>query len=150
MELEEFLSKEGVWHKFVEKPETIHTADAAAEAKIELGMVTKSLILLDQDKNPILAIIPGDSKLDFSKVKEAASAKKVWLVPFNEAENYSGYLPGATPMVCHKVRMKVVLDKKLTRYESIYGGGGKRTKLLELKTIDVIRLNEAIVSDITE
>ena len=150
MELEEYLKYEHVWHRFVDKPETIHTADAAMKAGIELNRVTKSLILLNEDKNPILAIIPGDCKLSFFKVKEAIGAKKIRLVPFEEAEAYSGYLPGATPMVNHKVKMKVVLDEKMTKYESIYGGGGTRTKLLELKTADVIRLNDAIVSDITE
>jgi Cys-tRNA(Pro) deacylase len=150
MELEEYLKQEGVWYKFVDKPETIHTADAAEKAGIELKRVTKALVLLDQDKNPILGIIPGDCKLSFSKVKEAVEAKKVRLVPFEEAENYSGYLPGATPMVHHKIKMKVVLDKKLIQYESIYGGGGERTKLLELKTKDVVRLNNAIIADITE
>jgi Cys-tRNA(Pro) deacylase len=150
MGLKEYLDKEGVWYKFVEKPETIHTADAAEKAGIELCRVTKSLVLLDQDKNPILAIIPGDCKLSFSKVRQVIDAKKVRIVPFEEAENYSGYLPGATPMVKHKVKMKVILDKKLTQYESIYGGGGERTKLLELKTVDVIRLNDAIVADIIE
>jgi Cys-tRNA(Pro) deacylase len=150
MNLQEYLEKEQIWHKFIEKPETIHTADAAEKAGIELKRVTKSLVLLDEDKNPILAIIPGDSKLSFSKLREAIGVKKVRLVPFEEAENYSGYLPGATPMVCHKIKMKTVLDKKLTQYESIYGGGGERTKLLELKTQDVIKLNNAIVAEITE
>ena len=150
MELRDYLKREGIWYKFVDKPETIHTADAAAKAGIELKRVTKALVLLDHDKNPILGIIPGDCKLSFSKIKDAAGVKKIRLVPFEEAENYSGYLPGATPMVHHKMQMKVVLDKKLTQYESIYGGGGERTKLLELKTDDVIRLNNAIISDITE
>jgi Cys-tRNA(Pro) deacylase len=150
MELEKYLKNGGVWYKFIEKPETIHTVDAASKAGIELNKVTKSLVLLDRDKNPILAIIPGDCKLSFSKVKEVINTKKVRLVPFEESKNYSGYLPGATPMVFHKVKMIVILDKKLTQYESIYGGGGERTKLLELKTNDVIRLNNAIVADITE
>jgi Cys-tRNA(Pro) deacylase len=150
MELEEYLKKTGVWYNFVEKPETIHTADAAESAGIELKRVTKSLVILDQDKNPILAIIPGDARLSFAKVKDAANAKKVRLVPFEEAEKYSGYLPGATPMVHHKIKMKVILDKKLLQYASIYGGGGERTKLLELKTEELIRLNDAIAADITE
>lgn len=150
MELQEYLDKEKVWHRFVDKPETIHTADAAAKAGIDLEKVTKSLVLLDQDRNPILAIIPGDYKLSFQKVRDAAGAKKVRLVPFEEAEQYSGYLPGATPMICHKVRMTVVLDSRLARHESIYGGGGSRTKLLELKTADVIRLNGAVVANVTE
>jgi len=150
MELEDYLKHEAIWHRFIDKPETIHTADAAEMTGIQLRKVTKSLVLLDQDKNPILAIIPGDRKLSFSKVREAIGAKKVRLVPFEEAAKYSGYLPGATPMVFHKVKMKVVLDKELARYESVFGGGGERTKLVELRTIDVIRLNNAVVADITE
>ena len=106
--------------------------------------------LLDKKKNPILAIIPGNCKLSFNKIKEVSGAKKVRLVPFTEAENYSGYLPGATPVVNHKLPMKVILDQNLTKYDSIYGGGGVRTKLLEMKTDDVIRLNNAIIADITE
>ncbi|MBW3015578.1 aminoacyl-tRNA deacylase [Candidatus Woesearchaeota archaeon] len=150
MQLEEYLKEEKVWYRFVEKPETIHTADAAEKAGIELERVTKSLVLLDQDKNAILAIIPGDCKLSFSKVKEALKLKKVRLVPFSEAEQYSGYLPGATPMVHHKVKMKVIIDKKLLEFESIYGGGGSRERLLEMKVEDVIKLNDAVVADISE
>lgn len=58
MELEKYLQEENIRHKFVDKPETIHTADAAKESGIDLNKITKSLVLLDQDKNPILAIIP--------------------------------------------------------------------------------------------
>ena len=150
MQLEQYLKQENIWYKFIDKPETIHTKDAAEKAGIELNRVTKALVLLDENKNPILAIIPGDCKLSFSKVKEATNSKKVRLVPFEEAETYSGYLPGATPMVHHKIKMKVIIDKKLTDYESIYGGGERVTNLLELKTDDVIKLNNAIVKDITE
>jgi Cys-tRNA(Pro) deacylase len=150
MDIQEYLEEKQVWYRFVDKPETIHTADAAASAGIELEKVTKSLVLLDQDKNPILAIIPGDSKVSFSKVKASVGARRVRMVPFDEAETYSGYLPGATPMVCHRVQMKVLLDKKLTHFDTIYGGGGVRTRLLELKVSDVISLNQAEVADVTE
>ncbi|MDD5086255.1 MAG: aminoacyl-tRNA deacylase [Candidatus Nanoarchaeia archaeon] len=150
VKLEDYLKKNNIWYRFIEKPETIHTSDAAEKACVKLEKVTKSLILLDENKNAVLAIIPGDKKLSFSKLKNAVKSKKVRMVAFEDAEKYSGYLPGATPMVFHKLKMKVVVDKKLTQYESIYGGGGTRLKLLELKVEDVIKLNQAIVDDITE
>lgn len=150
MDLENYLKQKGIWYKFIEKPKTIHTADASEKTGIDLKRLTKSLVLLDQDKNPIMIIIPGDCKLSFKKVKNAIRAKKVRLVPFEGAKNYSGYLPGATPMVHHKVNMRVIIDEKLIKYDSIFGGGGERTKLLELKTNDVVRLNNGLVADITE
>ena len=72
------------------------------------------------------------------------------MVPFEEAQDYSGYLPGATPMIHHKLKMRVIIDKGLLKYDTIFGGGGQRTKLLELKTDDVIKLNDAIVGDVIE
>ena len=134
MNIADYLVQENIWHRFLDKPETIHTADAATQAGVDLQRVTKSLVLLDQDKNPLLAIISGNSKLNFPKIKEIVNAKKIHLVPFEEAENYSGYLPGATPMIYHKIKMRVILDEKLKKHETIFGGGGDRTKLLELKT----------------
>ena len=88
--------------------------------------------------------------MSFNKIKNVSNSKKVRLVPFEEAENYSGYLPGATPVIHHKLKMRVFLDEKLIKFESIYGGGGTRTKLLEMKVSDVIQFNEATVADITE
>jgi len=70
MEIEDYLKTNKIWHRFIEKKETIHTADAAKEAGINLRIITKSLLLIDQNKNLILAIIPGNCKLNFSKVKE--------------------------------------------------------------------------------
>lgn len=150
MDLENHLKKLGIWYRFVEKPETIHTKDAAEKAGIELKRVTKSLILLDQDGGLILGIIPGDCKLSFEKIKNILNLKGIRLVPFDEAESYSGYPPGATPMIYHKAKIRVIVDKKLMPYETVFGGGGTRTRLLELKLNDVVKYNNAIVSDITQ
>ena len=150
MDIESYLKENKIWHNFIEKPETVHTADASATSGIDLKRLTKALVLLDQDKHPIMAIIPGDCKLSFSKLKETTKSKSVFLVKFENAEQYSGYPPGATPMIHHKVQMKVALDEKLMKYETICGGGGIRTRILELRTNDAIRLNSAIVADITE
>jgi prolyl-tRNA editing enzyme YbaK/EbsC (Cys-tRNA(Pro) deacylase) len=59
MDLENYLKENNIWHNFIEKPETIHTADASNVSGVDLNRLTKSLILLDQDHNPILVIIPG-------------------------------------------------------------------------------------------
>ncbi|HLD85385.1 MAG TPA: YbaK/EbsC family protein [archaeon] len=150
MDLHAYLKENNIWHRFIEKQETIHTADASSVSGIDIKRLTKALVLLDENKSCILAIIPGDCKLSFSKLKEAVNSKSVFLVKFENAEQYSGYPPGATPMVHHKTPMKTVIDKKLASYETIYGGGGTRTRILELRTEDVIRLNNAGVADIVE
>ncbi len=159
MDIESYLKQSKIWHNFIEKAETVHTADASAASGVDIKRLTKALILLEkrtdaesvnQPQTCMLAIIPGDCKLSFSKLKAATNSKSVFLVKFENAEQYSGYPPGATPMIHHKEPMRTVLDEKLTKYETIYGGGGTRTKILELRTSDVIKLNNATVADITE
>lgn len=70
-------------------------------------------------------------------------------MPFNQAKKISGYPPGGTPSVGHKTKMRVILDRSLLSYETIYCGGESRDRLLELKTKDVLRLNNAITAEVS-
>jgi Cys-tRNA(Pro)/Cys-tRNA(Cys) deacylase len=150
MDLKKYLEENKIWYEFVQREETIHAKDAAKSAGIELRLLSKSLVLLDQDKTPYIAIIPGNMKLSFNKIKSVLSVKKIRLCPFDETINYSGYLPGETPPVYHKANMKSVLDKHFLESEYMYGGGGERVLSVKLKVEDVIRLNSAVVEDIVE
>jgi Cys-tRNA(Pro)/Cys-tRNA(Cys) deacylase len=149
MSLEEFLKEKKIWYRFIEKPETIHTADAAKVAGLELNRLTKNLVSKTDTGEYILLIVPGDKKVNLDRVASLLGLKKVRLVPFDQAEQISGFLPGATPSVGHKIKMKTIIDKSLVNYNNIFCGGGTREKLLELRTEDVIALNEAIISDIS-
>jgi Cys-tRNA(Pro) deacylase len=150
MNLIAYLKSNGVWFKIIEKESTVHTADAAAATGIPLERVTKSLVFLDENNNPVLAIIPGNCMVNKGKLKNILAVKNVELVPFEQAEKYSGYEPGATPPVCHRNIKKVVIDQKVMSHQTVFGGGGSRKKLIELKPEDIQKLNNAIVADITE
>ncbi len=150
MNIETYLQENKAWHRFIDKPETVHTSDASLKTGIDLHKITKSLVVLNENRDPFLAIIPGDCKLSFNKMKNVTESRKIRLATPEEAESFSGYLPGATPMVHHKLEMSVIVDKKIAKYDTVYGGGGIRTKLLEMKVSDVIRLSKAVVADITE
>ena len=149
MDLESYLKQNKIWYRFIEKAETIHTADAAKAAGIELNVVTKNLVSRTDQGEYVLLIVPGDRKVDLDKVARILNVKKVRLVPFEQASEISGYLPGATPSIGHKIKMRTLLDRSLTKHDTIYCGGGSRDKLLELKTSDIINLSGAIIDDIT-
>ena len=148
--LKNYLEEAGIWHRFIEKKETIHTADAAKAAGLELHRVTKNLVSKTDEGEPVLLIIPGDRKVRLKSAARSLGARRVSLVSFEEAEKISGYPPGGTPSIGHKTRMRTVIDKSLLQYETIYCGGGSRKRLLELRTKDVIKLNNAIVAEISK
>ncbi|MEM7821603.1 MAG: YbaK/EbsC family protein [Candidatus Aenigmatarchaeota archaeon] len=149
MNLIAYLKNNKVWFKIIEKRETVHTADAAAATGIPLERVTKSLVFL-ADNSPVLVIIPGNCKVNKTKLKEILNSKNVEIAPFEKVEEYSGYEPGATCPVFHRNIKKVVIDIKVMQHETVFGGGGSRTKLIELKPEDIQKLNNAIVADIAE
>ena len=148
--LKEYLEKNNIWYRIIEKEETVHTADAASKTGIPLNKITKSLVCLTDNNIAIVSIIPGDKKLSLKKVARILGVKKVRLCPFEKAHKYSGYPPGATPPLHYQNIEKVIIDEKLMEYKTIFGGGGSRKKLLEIKPKDVVGLNNAIVADIAQ
>ena len=150
MDLETYLTNSGVWHRFLEKAETVHTADASNATGIELNRITKNLVSKTADGRYALLIIPGDRRVNLQKAAQVLNAKNVQLLGFREAEQVSGYPPGGTPSVYHKTALEVVVDKSVLAHEALYCGGGTRNRLLELRTEDVLKLTKAITADISE
>ena len=149
MELENYLKEKKIWYRFIEKTETIHTADAAKAAGLELNRLTKNLVSKTDSGEYVLLIVSGDKKVNLEQVALILKAKKVRLIPFDQSEQVSGYLPGATPSIGHKMKMRTVMDKSLMKYDTIYCGGGTRERLLELKTNDILSLSDAMIADIS-
>jgi len=149
-DLEAYLKAAGVWYRFLGKPETVHTADASRTTGIDLNRITKNLVCRTSDGRYALIIILGNRRVNLQKAAQALNATNIELLGFTEAEAVSGYPPGGTPSVHHKTPMSVILDRDLLNYETVFCGGGSRDRLLELKTQDVLKLNNAATADISE
>jgi Cys-tRNA(Pro)/Cys-tRNA(Cys) deacylase len=149
MDLDAYLSSVGVWYRFIEKPETVHTADASSVTGIELNRITKNLVCRTSDGQYALLVVPGDRRVDLQKAALALTARNVQLLAFQEAESVSGYPPGGTPSVHHKTPLTVVVDTSLLAYETIFCGGGNRNRLLEMRTKDVLALSNGITASIS-
>ncbi len=149
MDLEAYLKEHDVWYRLIDKPETIHTKDAALHTGIDLERITKTLIFLSDEK-PVAVIVPGNRRVNITKLMETLKTRDVKLVPFESAKEYSGYDPGGTPPVNHKNVTQTIIEKTLIDYKTIYGGGGSRDKLIEMKPEDVVRLTNATIANVVE
>jgi len=150
MDLEAYLRNAGIWHRFIEKPETVHTADASRETGIQLTKITKNLVCKTDDGQYGLLVIPGDRRVNLQDAAKALGTRNIQLVAFSEAESVSGYPPGGTPSIYHKTPLKVVIEENLLLNETIYCGGGARNRLLELKTKDIVKLTNAVAAAISK
>jgi len=146
--LKRFLETEGIWHKFIIKRETIHTKDASEVTGIELHRISKNLACRTSEGEYVLLIIPGDRKANMAAAAEILNTEDLSLLPYKEAEAVTGYSPGGTPSIGHKLKMRVILDRCLLEFETFFCGGGSRDRLLELRTEDVIRQTGAVIGEI--
>jgi Cys-tRNA(Pro) deacylase len=150
IDLETYLNDAGIWYRFLEKPETVHTADASRETGINLARITKNLVCKTDDGQFALLIIPGNRRVNLQDAAQALGVQNIQLLAFTEAESVSGYPPGGAPSVHHKVPLKVVIDDRLLAEETLFCGGGTRNRLLELRAKDILKLTSAIVATISE
>jgi Cys-tRNA(Pro) deacylase len=150
MDLATYLKDTGVWHRFLEKAETVHTADASRETGIKLNRITKNLVCKTDDGRFALLIVPGDKRVNLQAAAQALGVRNVRLLAFTESESISGYPPGGTPSVHHKTPLNVVIEERLLVHETLFCGGGTRTRLLELRTKDILKLTDAVAAAISQ
>ncbi|MBN2336567.1 YbaK/EbsC family protein [Candidatus Bathyarchaeota archaeon] len=149
MDLETELQKLGVWHRFIEKDATVHTADASEATGIPLHRITKNLISETSTGERVLLVVPGDRKVDLKEAAKALGVHNVKLFPFKDAHKVSGYPPGGTPTLGLKEKIRTVIDAETAAMETFYCGGGARDRLLELRSEEVVMVTGAVVASIT-
>jgi len=147
-EVRKLLEEKGVWHRFYEFPEHTATVEAAVkQVGADPGRIIKTLILIDEEGNHIAAIIPGNKRLSLEKLSRIIG-KKLRLARAREVEKATGYPVGAVPPV--GLGLKTYVDRGVLDVETVIGGGGSTHSLLEMRTKDLLVLNQSVVSDITE
>lgn len=150
MDLEAELERLSLWHRFIEKAETVHTTDASDATGIPLHRITKNLISETSMGERVLLVVPGDRKVDLKAAAEALGVTNVKLYPFSKAHEVSGYPPGGTPTVGLKEKLRTVIDSETAEMETFYCGGGSRDRLVELRSDQVIEATGAVVAPIAK
>jgi Cys-tRNA(Pro)/Cys-tRNA(Cys) deacylase len=150
LDLETKLRELGVWYHFLDKEETIHTSDASRATGINLHRITKNLISKTNNGDYVLFIIPGDMRVDLRKAAKSLKVKNIRLLQPLEAYKISGYPTGGTPSIGLKEKVVTIFDEELLVFDTFYCGGGTRSRLLELRRDDVLRVSEAIVAKISK
>ena len=149
MNLKAFLVRNGVQFQFLDKRATRHALEASRASGIPLQEIVKTIVFLDQSLKPLIAVIRADRNISRHKLQRCSGSKSVRLAPHYIAEAVTGYRTGGIPPVGHKRKVPVFLDEEVLSHEYVWCGGGARSRLVRLRTEDIVRLSTPKVCDLS-
>lgn len=141
------LDKSGVEYKVL-KHEHIHTSEEGAKARgTSMSEGAKSL-LLKSGETFIMAIVPGDKKLNSRKLRAVMGVRKLKFASPEEVEKIMGCKIGACYPFGNLISLRTFAEKTLGRNTWILYSPGVHDKSIRMKWADYKKIAEPIIVDI--
>ncbi len=135
-------------------PEGTKTAvDAAAAIGCPVSAIVKSLVFvvsIGEVEERVLALVPGDLRLDTDKLAEVAGADSSRRASLDEVREATGYAAGGTPPFGHTAEVRVFADPELRRNDPVWAAGGTPTTVFPISLADLDRLASPVWGDISD
>jgi prolyl-tRNA editing enzyme YbaK/EbsC (Cys-tRNA(Pro) deacylase) len=135
-------------------PEGTKTAeDAAAAIGCAVAAIVKSLVFVvdvNGVSTPVIALVPGDLRLDTSKLAQAAGGDTARRASLEEVRAATGYAAGGTPPFGHATPLRVFADPRLRRHDPLWAAAGTPTTVFPITAEDLDRLSSPVWVDVTE
>jgi len=126
------------------------TAAAAARAiGCEPEEIVKSLVFVC-DGRPVLALVPGDRRADPNKVAAAAEAGYARVARPEEVRAATGFEPGGVAPFPAAAVTRVLLERELLLYDTVWAGAGTTRHMVGLAPADLARVARAEPADLAE
>jgi len=114
---------------------------------IAYGSIAKSLVMKTNEGTFILAVLPGDKRVDCEKLAKAAEVELVSLATVEEASNIAKCLVGCVYPLGNLMKIETFFDKSILAFDHIYFNPGSHTKSIKVETKDLLRLVKPVVAE---
>jgi Cys-tRNA(Pro)/Cys-tRNA(Cys) deacylase len=129
-------------------PNDLSAETVAAKVGLPPEQVFKTLAV-DGDRNGIcLAVIPGNTELDFKALAQATGDRKVEMVPLKDVQAITGYIRGGVTALACKKDYPVYIDETAELWDVISISAGQRGTQIFLSPADYVRAVKATALNI--
>jgi Cys-tRNA(Pro) deacylase len=118
------------------------TAVSARELGVPEHAVVKTLVMEDDDKNPLVVLMHGDLKVSTRELARIIGVRTIAPCNPDTANRHSGYVVGGTSPFGIRNKMPVYLEQTILELPKIYINGGKRGYLVGIAPGEVVRILE--------
>jgi len=145
-----FLRKHGV--AFTEHPyryeERGGTRVSARELGVDEHAVIKTLIMEDEDKQPLIVLMHGDREVSTRQLARQTGRKTIQPCAPDVAQRQTGYLVGGTSPFGTRKALPVFVERSMLDLEVVYINGGRRGLLVALSPREIARVLPATLVDV--
>jgi prolyl-tRNA editing enzyme YbaK/EbsC (Cys-tRNA(Pro) deacylase) len=146
--LNHFLKNEKVDYSIYQDSFNLESAkEGAKQYGLSLDETTPTIILKSKD-HYFAAIICGNTRISFKKLKEALKSKDIRMADPERVFNLTGAQVGEVSLINEGI--DTLIDHRVIKNKNCYGGSGVSKTTLRINTRDLIRITHARVMDFTE
>lgn len=115
------------------------TSTFAKQYHVDEHMVIKTLIMEDENANPMIVLMHGDREVSTKELARTIGVKKVTPCAPQIANKHSGYVVGGTSPFGTRKAMPVYMEETILDIPKIYINGGARGYLIAIHPHDIVR-----------
>ena len=123
------------------------TEHSAAMLGVEEHCVIKTIVLEDDQKQPLICLQHGDYEVSTKNLARARGCKNIGPCSPDTANRHTGYMVGGTSPFGTRKTLPVYMQRSIEELPMIYINGGKRGFLVGLAPSDLRRVLQPILVD---
>ena len=142
------LDSAGITYAILVHEQNISTAQGGAQIGLGALSVMAPTFILRTETGYLAAIVRGDTRLSYKKIKQKLGLKNISLATPDRVKQLTGSEVGYVALVNRGVQ--TIVDERVMEVEMIYGGSGEPNHTLQIAPQAVVMLTQAEVFDFTE
>ncbi len=131
-------------------PDDLAATSVAHKVGLPAEQVFKTLVARGDKTGIVLAVIPGNLRLDLKALAQVSGNRKVEPVALKEVQPLTGYIRGGVTAIACKKAYPVYIDELVEIFDLISVSAGQRGLQILLHPADYLRATEGTVAAISQ